>query len=116
MMGDTTIPSIPTDDEWEIRRIFNEELRVIERYEAGELLLKVEESRPARNTAIKGWVPGTLSQNVLFFTQSGVLVAKAHRFLRPDGSLAASGKHDPKRVLHEDRYLVYIPKRPESVP
>lgn len=29
-----------------------------------------------------------------------VKVAVVHRYLRPDGTLGASGKPDPKRVLH----------------
>ena len=70
------------------------------RWESGELELKVDASRPARNETIRGWVPGTLSQNVIFVDNADNLIAKAHRYLKPDGTLAASGLYDPKRVLH----------------
>jgi hypothetical protein len=101
-----SIPSIPTD-EWVLREVFNA-ARIVERAETQELTMEIDESRPAKNTTLRGWVPGTLSQNVLFRDAQGVLIAKAHRFIRPDGILAASGKYDPKRVLHEGRYLVLI--------
>jgi hypothetical protein len=102
--------SIPVD-EWQLREVFNQ-ARIVERAAAGELRMQVDESRPARNTAIRGWVPGTLSQNVLFLDANGNLIAKAHRFLRPDGTLAASGMYDPKRVLHNGRYLILAVPEP----
>ena len=84
----------------------------MERYEAGELRMVIDASRPARNSSIRGWVPGTLSQNVLFLDQSGNLIAKAHRYLKPDGTLAASQLYDPKRVLYRGNYLVVIASPP----
>ena len=50
-----------------------------------------------------GEPPGTRSQIVEYWgTEGGALVkiAVAHRYLRRDGSLGASGKADPKRILH----------------
>jgi hypothetical protein len=44
----------------------------------------------------------TLSQRLLYRTVDGDRhVAQAHRYLRPDGSIGASGFVDPKMVLHE---------------
>lgn len=88
-----------------MREVFNQQ-RLVERVEAGELSIVVDESRPARNSSIRGWMHGTLSQSVLFLDSNGVLLAKAHRYLRPDGQLAASGKYDPKRVLWQGKYLI----------
>src|SRR5579863_3409270 len=49
---------------------------------------------------------GTLSQELRYYDRDNNLVAKAHRFLRPDGRLAASGLVDPKRVRRGD--VMYI--------
>jgi hypothetical protein len=38
-------------------------------------------------------------------------MAKAHRYLRPDGKLAASGMVDPKRVVRDG--VMYIREEPE---
>lgn len=65
-------------------------------------------SRPAKDQTIKGWVPGTVSVMVLFTDKNDIIVAKAHCFRRPDGTLAASERYDPKRVLCGDRYLVVV--------
>jgi len=79
----------------ELQRIFND-ARYYERVLANELLASVESSRPAPERA--GQDPGTLSQMVWYF--DGLeRVALVHQYLRPDGSLGASGRPDPKRLL-----------------
>jgi hypothetical protein len=103
-MAETSVPIIRVD-EWELRRIFND-LRIPERAECGELRAEVKRSRPATDGSIRDWVPGTLSQEVRYYDGENNLVAKAHRYLRPDGTLAASGKPDPKRVMNEG--IIYI--------
>jgi hypothetical protein len=48
--------------------------------------------------------PGTLSQRVTYWESAGGSlrqVAVVHRYLRPDGSLGASGLPDPKRVFYD---------------
>jgi hypothetical protein len=53
---------------------------------------------------------GTRSQLVEYWdAQQGrlVKVALAHRYLLADGSLGASGKPDPKQVLHQG--MLYLP-------
>lgn len=55
-------------------------------------------------------MPGTLSQEVKYFDQEGNLIAKVHRYLGPDGGLAASGLEDPKRIFHAA--IMYIRKEP----
>lgn len=44
----------------------------------------------------------TRSQRLLYVTVDGDRpIAQAHRYLRPDGTIGASGLVDPKLVLHE---------------
>lgn len=55
-------------------------------------------------------LPGTVSQRVEYWdTVQGRLVkiATVHRYVRPDGTLGASGLPDPKRVLHDG--VLYAP-------
>jgi len=40
----------------------------------------------------------THSEFVRYVDSSGKLIVELHRYLRPDGSLGASGKLDPKRL------------------
>lgn len=98
-------------DEWEIREVFNRG-RFSDRVASGELSIKVAKSKPATNSNIRGWVPGTLSQMVFYYDGEGNIVAKTHRYYRPDGSLAASGLEDPKRVL--DGTTMYVLRLPEG--
>lgn len=70
--------------------------------ETKELALEVKRSREVLADVVKDWVPGTLSQELRFYDNNNRLVVKAHRYLRPDGKLAASGKIDPKRVLKDE--------------
>jgi hypothetical protein len=82
-------------DPAELCRIFNEG-RYVERVERGELRMIVKKTRIAQMTHIRNWIPGTESQELHFLDADNNVVAKAHRFLRPDGKLAASGMVDPK--------------------
>ena len=41
----------------------------------------------------------TKSQYVVYLTKNGEFVASVHQYLRPNGSLGASGQPDPKRIL-----------------
>jgi hypothetical protein len=53
---------------------------------------------------------GTLSQRVEYWDTDGAAlykIAVVHRYLRPDGTLGASGLPDPKRVLHDG--VIYAP-------
>ena len=55
---------------------------------------------------------GAKSEIVGYFNQFGKKIAEIHRYILPDGTLAASGKPDPKAVFHLGvlHYLVgYVP-------
>jgi hypothetical protein len=85
-------------NEWELRKIFNED-RFAERGESGEIAVKITRSKEVLTDKIRNWIPGTVSQELKYYDSDNVLIAKAHRYLRPDGKLAASGMIDPKRVV-----------------
>ena|ERR1017187_1460176 len=86
-------------DAVELCRIFNEG-EYVERVERGELRMIVKNTRISPMTYIQNWMPGTESQELHFLDADDNLVAKAHRFLRPDGKLAA----DPKRVYSQGKW------------
>lgn len=98
-------------DEWEVRRIFKEE-RILERADAGEFRVKITRSKEVLEDKVRDWVPGTLSQELRYYNHENILIAKAHRYLRPDGKLAASGLEDPKRVVKDN--IMYIRHVPEG--
>jgi hypothetical protein len=100
-------------DAVELCRIFNEG-QYVEKAARGELQMIVKKSRDAQMTFIRNWVPGTQSQEVHFLDADNNLVAKAHRFLRPDGTLAASGMVDPKRVFSDGKWYGLVSPDPDA--
>jgi hypothetical protein len=52
------------------------------------------------------------SQMVSYRDENNQEIARIHQFLRPNGSIAASGKPDPKR-LYEGGILYRIEKKPK---
>jgi len=52
------------------------------------------------------------SQMVSYRDKDNNEIARVHQFVRPDGSLAASGRPDPKRLL-EDGILYRLEKKPK---
>ena len=47
----------------------------------------------------------TNSQIIYYYEQGNILLAVAHQYLLPDGTLGGSGKPDPKRLILSDRIL-----------
>lgn len=85
----------------QLRQMFNDG-RYYERFLAGELLAVVGDDRhpsaPAANEP-----SCTRSQIVHYYdVQQRKKVAVVHQYLRPDGSLGASGRPDPKRIKEGD--------------
>jgi len=79
-----------------IRDIFNSG-QYWERLRTGELEADVrKEGHP--DSLHSGEPPCTKSQYVVYRDPKGNIVASVHQYLRPDGSLGASGKPDPKRI------------------
>jgi hypothetical protein len=90
----------------EIRRRFNEG-RYVQRAAAGELRVVVKADRhPSQPKAREPHC--TRSQIVSYFDHLGNELARAHRYLRKDGTLGASGKPDPKSLMDGNTLYVCI--------
>jgi hypothetical protein len=84
-------------DDWELRCRFNRG-RYNERLQAGELIAKPEPPHAAG--AEHGQDAGTISQMVYYLDRTtGQEMASVHQFVRPDGTIGASGVQDPKGLL-----------------
>lgn len=82
----------------ELRRRFKEG-DYSARAERGELKAKIiYDEPPRRGTTLP---KGTRSQIVQYEDHAGIVLAKAHRYLLPDGSLGGSGMPDPKMVRQD---------------
>ena len=93
-------------DAIELRKIFNEE-RIYERALSGELQVVVLEDRhPSLPLARE---PYCTKSQMLSYRRDGLEVARAHMYLRPDGTIGASGLPDPKRVVVGDK-MFRLPK------
>jgi hypothetical protein len=101
-------------DHPELCKLFNDG-GFLEKVASGELTLIVKKSRITKMTDIRNWIPGTESQEVHLVDANNNLVVKAHRFLRPDGQLAASGMLDPKRVFVGGKFYALKSPEPEDV-
>lgn len=82
-----------------IRKLFSEG-RYEEKLSNGELTAKLKrDSHPAPP---KAFLPTcTRSQILVYLDGSQRMVAVVHQYLKPDGTLGASGRRDPKALLHE---------------
>ena len=89
----------------ELRRMFNEG-RYLQREQEGELVAYTQGNRhPSPPLAFEPYC--TISQIVHYYTRSPLKkVAVAHRYLRPDGTIGASGLTDPKAIIVGD--VLYI--------
>jgi hypothetical protein len=66
---------------------------------SGTITPDIEFDRPAMPQANQS--PGTRSQILAYRDRAGVVVLRVHRYLRPDGTLGASGRPDPKYIFHD---------------
>lgn len=81
-----------------MRKLFNE--KVLPRVKSGNLSEMVRRDRhPSPPKADEPFC--TKSQEISYLDQNNREVARAHRYLRKDGTIGASGKPDPKRVVLE---------------
>ncbi len=101
-------PSDETKVEWVskdiIRQIFNER-GIFKKVKTGELTTHVKRNSHPTNPPPAGEPICTWSQIVYYYTQEGEPVAIVHQFLRPDGTIGASGLPDPKRIFIEGRVI-----------
>jgi hypothetical protein len=97
----------PTPKEPTSKRVTSEEMckrfndgQYWERALSGELDFAVLESRPS--SMLPNEVLPIESQMISISSKDGRELARAHRFLRSDGTIAASRKPDPKRLFDEE--------------
>ena len=82
-----------------MRRLFNDG-HYWEQVQSGAFTEVLMEDRLAPPAS--GEPPGTRSQMMSYRDGKDNEIARVHRYLRPDGSLGASGKPDPKRLLKDN--------------
>jgi hypothetical protein len=80
-----------------IRGIFNNSQCPV-RISTGFLVPQIIRDNVLQNPNLKGEPQGTRSQTIRYSDLAGQWVVVIHQYLRPDGSLGASGKPDPKRL------------------
>jgi hypothetical protein len=81
-----------------IRQIFNEN-RIYELVKNGVLRTYLKRNSHPANSMAVGEPYCTWSQIVLYYDQDNHPVAIVHQYLRPDGTIGASGLPDPKRIF-----------------
>lgn len=92
-----------------IRQIFNEN-NLANMAKDGQLITSLSrDSHP--EVFIKGEPYCTHSQIIYYYTQENELVAVVHQYLRPDGTIGASGLPDPKRLIWNNRILAVRSER-----
>lgn len=84
-------------DVGKIRALFNNS-QYFEKIKKGLLQKKVIQTTPLKNPHEKGEPPGTCSEIILYRERKTGFFAIVHQYTRPDGSIGASGKPDPKRL------------------
>jgi hypothetical protein len=96
--------------EWEIRRRFN--ARFLEPEKHGYLAIPEPGAPPGPNAP----EDAVLSRTIIYVDRFGNPQAEAHEFRRADGSIAASGMPDPKRVLEGNTLYVLDPMIKDEPP
>lgn len=90
-------PTVVYESAASIRKRFNES-QIPMQIQSGELVETFLHNKELDCPEPWQGPPGTRSQIVRYASPGGEWVATVHRYLRPDGSLGASGKLDPKRL------------------
>jgi len=97
----------------QLRHVFNGSLypRIIaegglqEKYIRDELLKEPEKVNEP---------PGTRGQVIRYLNADGIWLVEVARYLRPDGRIGASGRLDPKRMIHGEMILSVDTQLPKS--
>jgi len=107
-MGETPTESLYVDSAT-LRQRFDD-LDVLGRLRRGEVAAVVSREWPAPESA--GQPAGTMSQRVLYL-EGDRLIAVAHQYLLPDGTIGGSGRRlpDPKWIRDGDTILKFTPHR-----
>lgn len=94
-----------------IRKYFNDG-EFVERARSGELAAMLKRDSHPDQPPI-GEPLCTRSQIVYYYALDGHAVAVVHQYLRPDGTIGASGLPDPKRLILQDR-IISVRSEPSS--
>lgn len=94
-----------------IRQLFREQ-GYLKRLMSGELVARIAKSRHPHHPP-KGEPHCTQSQALFYYSADGKPRAVVHQYLRPDGTIGASGLPDPKRLFLDDR-IVSVRSPPRS--
>lgn len=92
----------------ELRRLFNEQ-RIYECVQSGHFRTVLVKSAHPTSPRAPNCPVCTHSQMVDCYDQFNRKVAQVHQYLRPDGTLGASGRPDPKEVRIGDCLYVLNP-------
>ena len=103
--------SIVRVSEWRLRRRFNRG-RYYERVLSGQLTTRMKQTHPSRTAANEPFC--TWTQEVFYIDSANQEIARVHQYLRPDGTLGASGLPDPK-MLVENGIAYRLRKPPKDL-
>ena len=111
-MTSPPVPKIERVTEEELRKLFNE--KYLSRIQAGQMQEKVSGDRHP-SLPLAGEPFCTQSQEISYIDpSSNQEIARAHRYLRPDGTIGLSGMPDPKRVFADGVLYRIIKKKNRS--
>ena len=94
-----------------IRQLFNNG-KFFERVQSGEIRTRI--TRHSHPDKIAQEPICTWSQMVLYIDENDEPLAHVHQYLRPDGTIGASGRPDPKRLFLPDRTIFVRSKPPQA--
>jgi hypothetical protein len=86
---------------WDLRRLFNEG-KYIDKFTRDELTARSVRCKPVdlNSPLIGKTIPkGSISQTLHLLDENEDFIAEYQRFIRPEGTIGASGFNDPKRML-----------------
>ena len=111
-MADSPSPVVRVN-EAELRRRFNDG-HYAESAERGELRIVILEppNRPAPAGAQQ--IPGTVSQMISYRDSDDNELVRAHRYVRPDGTVGGSGRPDPKIIFESGILYLQARKRDQT--
>ena len=101
-MADSPSPVVRVT-ETELRRRFNDG-HYAERADRGELRIVILDPRNRPAPVGAHQAPGTVSQMISYRDSDDTELARAHQYVRPDGTIGGSGRPDPK-ILFENGIL-----------
>jgi hypothetical protein len=77
----------------------------------GEFCAHMKQTHPSRTKANEPFC--TWTQEVFYIDQNNDEIARVHQYLRPDGTLGASGLPDPKEIV-ENGVMYRLRRQPRS--